>query len=136
MGTSAEQIVLWVTAWPDLGLPSAAADYFTADAVYVNVPVQGSEVRGALAIGENLVKFRSLFERIEVEVTAVAEQGDLVMVERVERYVLLDGVVLEMAVIGAFELRDGLISAWRDYWEVAAAPILAPEPPREVVPVG
>ncbi len=136
MGTNAEQIVLWVTSWPDLGLPPAAADYFTADARYENVPVQGSEVRGAVAIGETLVMFRSLFERIEVEVTAVAEQGDLVMVERVERYVLLDGVVLEMAVIGAFELRDGLISVWRDYWEVAAAPILAAGPASAAVPVG
>lgn len=125
MGTNAEQIVLWATSWPELGLPPAAADFFTSDARYENVPVQGSEVRGAVAIGETLVKFRSMFERIEVEVVAVAEEGDLVMVERIERYVLLDGVTLEIDVIGAFELSDGLISAWRDYWEVAPAPILA-----------
>ncbi|HMQ24835.1 MAG TPA: limonene-1,2-epoxide hydrolase family protein [Acidimicrobiales bacterium] len=125
MGTNAEQIVLWVTSWPELGLPPAAADFFTADARYENVPVQGSEVRGAVAIGETLVKFRSMFERIEVEVVAVAEEGDLVMVERIERYVLLDGVTLEIDVIGAFELRDGLIGAWRDYWEVAPTPVLA-----------
>ncbi len=125
MGTSAEQIVLWVTSWPELGLPPAAADFFTADARYENVPVQGSDVQGAVAIGETLVKFRSMFERIEVEVVTVAEEGDLVMVERIERYVLLDGVTLEIDVIGAFELRDGLISAWRDYWEIAPAPILA-----------
>ena len=125
MGTNAEQIVLWVTSWPELGLPPAAADYFTADVVYENVPVQGSEVLGPLAIGETLVSFRSLFDHIEVEVTGVAEQGDLVMVERIERYVLLDGVTLEMNVIGAFELEDGLIAAWRDYWEVAPTPILA-----------
>ncbi len=125
MGTSAEQIVLWVTSWPELGLPPAAADFFTADARYENVPVQGSDVQGAVAIGETLVKFRSMFERIEVEVVTVAEEGDLVMVERIERYVLLDGVTLEIDVIGAFELSDGLISAWRDYWEVAPAPILA-----------
>lgn len=128
MGTNAEQIVLWATSWPELGLPPAAADFFTADAVYENVPVQGSEVRGATAIGETLVQFRSLFERIEVQVTAVAEDGDLVMVERTERYVLLDGVSLEIAVIGAFELRDGMICAWRDYWEVAPTPILSAEP--------
>ena len=125
MGTNAEQIVLWVTSWPELGLPPAAADFFTADAVYENVPVQGSEVRGATAIGETLVMFRSMFERIEVDVTAVAEEGDLVMVERTERYVLLDGVTLEIDVIGAFELRDGMICAWRDYWEVAPTPVLA-----------
>lgn len=124
-GSNAEQIVLWVTSWPELGLPSAAADYFTSDALYDNVPVQGSEVRGGLAIGETLVNFRSMFERIEIEVLTVAEQGDLVMVERIERYVLLDGVTLEMNVIGAFELQDGLIAAWRDYWEVAPTPILA-----------
>ena len=125
MGTNAEQIVLWATSWPELGLPPAAADFFTADAVYENVPVQGSEVRGATAIGETLVMFRSMFERIEVDVTAVAEEGDLVMVERTERYILLDGVTLEIDVIGAFELRDGMLCAWRDYWEVAPAPILA-----------
>ena len=121
-----EQIILWATTWPELGLPAAAADFFTHDAKYVNVPVQGSEVSGSLAIGETLVMFRSLFRRIDIEVTAVAEQGNLVMVERVERYVLLDGVVLEMLVIGAFELENGLIAAWRDYWEVAPPPVLAP----------
>jgi limonene-1,2-epoxide hydrolase len=123
-GSNAEQIVFWVTAWPELGLPSAAADFFTGDALYENVPVQGSEVHGGLAIGETLVNFRSLFERIDIEVVTVAEQGDLVMVERIERYVLLDGVTLEMNVIGAFELEDGLIAAWRDYWEVASTPML------------
>lgn len=122
---NAEQIVLWVTSWPELGLPSAAADFFTHDALYDNVPVQGSEVRGSLVIGETLVNFRALFERIEIDVVTVAEQGDLVMVERTERYVLLDGVTLEMSVIGAFELQDGLIAAWRDYWEVAPVPVLA-----------
>lgn len=124
-GTNAEQILLWVTSWPELGLPSAAADFFTADALYDNVPVQGSEVRGSLAIGETLVNFRSMFERIEIDVVAVAEQADLVMVERVERYVLLDGVTLEMTVIGAFELEGGMIAAWRDYWEVAPMPALS-----------
>ena len=122
--SNAEQVVLWVTRWPELGLPAAAADFFTGDAVFVNMPVQGSEVRGPLAIGESLIEFRSLFDRIEIEVTEVAEDGDLVMVERIERYVLLDGTILEMPVIGAFELQDGLIAAWRDYWEVATAPIL------------
>ena len=124
--SSAEQVLLWVTAWPELGLPAAAADFFTADAVFINMPVQDCEVRGPLAIGESLIDFRSLFAKIEVEVTHVAEDEDLVLVERIERYVLLDGTVLEMPVIGAFELREGMIAAWRDYWEVADAPILAP----------
>jgi len=127
-GSNAEQILLWVSSWPELGLPSAATDFFTRDALYDNVPVQGSEVRGSLAIGETLVNFRSMFERIEIDVVTVAEQGDLVMVERVERYVLLDGVTLEMTVIGAFELEDGMIAAWRDYWEVAPMPVLAGAP--------
>src|SRR3954467_3603494 len=97
--SSAEQVVLWVTGWPELGLPAAAADFFTADATFVNMPVQGSEVQGPLAIGETLIEFRSLFDHIEIEVVAVAEDAHLVMVERIERYVLLDGVQLEMTVI-------------------------------------
>ena len=122
--SSVEQVLLWVTGWPELGLPAAASDFFTSDAVFENVPVQGSEVRGPLAIGESLVEFRSLFARIEVDVTEVAEEGDLVMVDRTERYVLLDGTELEIQSIGAFEIRDGMIAAWRDYWEVAEGPVV------------
>jgi limonene-1,2-epoxide hydrolase len=124
--SSSEQVVLWVTGWPELGLPAAAADFFTSDAVFVNMPVQDCEVLGPVAIGESLIEFRSLFAAIEVEVLGIAEEEDLVLVERIERFVLLDGTVLEVDVIGAFELRDGLIAAWRDYWEVAEAPILEP----------
>src|SRR5690349_20017015 len=98
--SSVEQVILWVTGWPELGLPAAASDFFTSDAVFENVPVQGSEVRGPLANGESLVEFRSLFDRIEVAVTEVADEGDLVMVDRTERYVLLDGTVLEIQSIG------------------------------------
>ena len=132
MADNAEQIVLWVTSWPELGLPSAAADFFTHDATYENVPVEGAEVCGAPAIGESLATFRSLFRRIEVEVVTVAEDGDLVMVERIERYVLLDGSVLELPVVGAFELVDGLIAAWHDYWDVAPPPVSAPALPAHV----
>src|SRR5688572_6496546 len=79
--SSVEQVLLWVTGWPELGLPAAASDFFTSDAVFENVPVQGAEIRGSLAIGESLVEFRSLFDRIEVDVAEVVEEGDLVMVD-------------------------------------------------------
>ena len=45
--------------------------------------------------------------------------GDVVLVERIDELHSQTGepMVEAMPVMGAFEVRDGLISAWRDYFD-------------------
>ena len=59
-------------------------------------------------------------ERVAWEVLAQLEQGDQVMNERVDRFFLPGGKQAEARVAGYFEVRDGKVSRWRDYFDTAA----------------
>ena len=59
-------------------------------------------------------------ERVAWEVLAQLEQGDVVMNERVDRFFLPGGKQAEARVAGYFEVRDGKVSRWRDYFDTAA----------------
>lgn len=45
------------------------------------------------------------------------EQGDVVMNERVDRF-LVDGTWIEIAIAAVFEVRDGKVCLWRDYFDL------------------
>ena len=47
----------------------------------------------------------------------MAESGDIVFTERVDRFQMGDKKV-ELPVAGVFEVRDGKIAAWRDYFDM------------------
>lgn len=63
----------------------------------------------------------------------VASAGDTVLVERVEDLLRTDGtpIARNLAVAAAFEVRDGRISAWRDYFDVTALITPDPDAPEE-----
>jgi 2,4-dichlorophenol 6-monooxygenase len=69
------------------------------------------------------------FARLEVEFQHVATAGDTVLVERVESMLRADGppIALNLKVMAAFELRDGRISAWRDYFDITTLITERPE---------
>ena len=46
--------------------------------------------------------------------------GDLVFNERTDVMRLKNGNRVELPVVGVFEIRDGRIAAWRDYFDMAA----------------
>jgi limonene-1,2-epoxide hydrolase len=59
------------------------------------------------------------FARLAVEFRHVATTGDTVLVERVETLYRTDGsaIARDLAVLAAFQVRDGRICAWRDYFD-------------------
>ena len=63
--------------------------------------------------------FSAAAEEIEWVVHAVAENDEtgVVMNERTDRF-KIGGKWVEARVMGVFELRDGLICAWRDYFDM------------------
>lgn len=103
-------------AWSDAEIPKILA-FFTDDAVYHNMPVQ--PIKGKDAIKGVIEQFMSPFERADWEVTHIAAAGDVVLTERVDRFIGGDKTI-ELPVMGIFELRAGKIAAWRDYFDLAA----------------
>jgi limonene-1,2-epoxide hydrolase len=91
--------------------------FFAEDAVYHNVPI--APVQGKEAIASVLRQFVDPQGSAEFEIRALAASGDTVLTERVDRF-HLRGKQVELPVMGAFEVgEDGLIRAWRDYFDLA-----------------
>ncbi|OGO50597.1 MAG: hypothetical protein A2148_04985 [Chloroflexi bacterium RBG_16_68_14] len=101
-------------AWSKADIP-ALVDFFTDDALYHNMPVQ--PVQGKDAIKGLIEQFMAPFERAEFEVRQIAAAGDVVLTERVDRF-LGGSRTVELPVMGAFEVRGGKIAAWRDYFDL------------------
>jgi limonene-1,2-epoxide hydrolase len=90
--------------------------FFAADAVYHNIPV--APVKGAKAIREAFLVFAKLMDSIELENLHVAANGNVVFTERIDHF-RWKGKTLALPVAGVFEVRDGKITAHRDYFDYA-----------------
>ena len=106
-------------AWSDnLGTIELAA-FFTDDAVYHNIPQ--APVTGREAIANLIDSFIRPgppgIESIEFRVINIAADGPVVMTERVDIFTLPDKS-FELPVMGTFEVTDGKINAWRDYFDM------------------
>jgi limonene-1,2-epoxide hydrolase len=94
----------------------ALLEYFADDAVYHNIPVD--PVVGRDAIRATIQMFTTGVERIEFRVRNISADGNVVLTERVDVFVLPTATI-ELPVMGTFEVRDGKIAAWRDYFDLA-----------------
>ncbi len=89
--------------------------YFTDDAVYHNIPID--PVQGHDAIRAVFEMFAGTAKKIEFRVRNIVADGDIVLTERVDVFVMPNATV-ELPVSGTFEVRDGKIAAWRDYFDL------------------
>jgi limonene-1,2-epoxide hydrolase len=99
----------------DAGDIDAILDFFTDDAVYHNIPV--APVQGKDAIRATFDMFMTGVEKVEFRVLNIAASGNVVLTERVDVFVL-PAKSIELPVMGTFEVRDGKIAAWRDYFDL------------------
>jgi limonene-1,2-epoxide hydrolase len=90
--------------------------FFTDDAVYHNMPMP--PVKGKDAIRSVLDIFVRPSQAIEFTMLNLASAGDTVFTERVDRFTMGPKKV-DLPVAGVFEVRDGKIAAWRDYFDMA-----------------
>ena len=90
--------------------------YFADDAVYHNMPM--APLNGRDEIRAFLAGFLAGVTFAEFEILNVVADGDIVMTERVDHFEL-NGKKGGFPVMGIFELRDGKIAAWRDYFDLA-----------------
>ena len=84
---------------------------------YTNPPPIGT-VHGPAAIRGVLEPFFAPTRENEFKVLRQAATGPIVTMERLDRHHLANKWV-ELPVTGVFEVRDGLITYWRDYFDAA-----------------
>jgi limonene-1,2-epoxide hydrolase len=90
-------------------------EYMTDDCVYHNIPVEPAV--GKDAIRAVFAMFTTGVEKIEFVMKNISGTGNTVLTERVDIFVL-PHVTVELPVMGTFEVRDGKIAAWRDYFDL------------------
>jgi limonene-1,2-epoxide hydrolase len=94
---------------------SAVLAFFAPDATYHNIPLD--PVAGVDAIRATIEGFSAGVDKIEFRVHHLIADGDIVMTERTDVFVT-SAKTVELPVMGIFEVADGAITAWRDYFDL------------------
>jgi len=114
MSSNIELIENFCRAWSRLD-PSEIASYFTDDGIYHNMPA--APVQGRDKIEAFIRGFAGSWTRTEWEILNIAEAGDVVIAERIDRTQAGDKSV-DLPCTGVFSIRDGKIASWRDYFDL------------------
>ncbi|MFN8025375.1 MAG: limonene-1,2-epoxide hydrolase family protein [Acidimicrobiia bacterium] len=101
-------------AWKTLDVDEVMS-YFADDAVYHNIPLEPAEGRDA--IRGVLEMMAGMSPGIDFAIHRQVVDGNLVMNERTDTMTMGDKTVA-LPVMGTFEIEDGKIKAWRDYFDM------------------
>jgi limonene-1,2-epoxide hydrolase len=94
--------------------------YFTPDCLYENVGISKTKGPGeAIAFFAEFAK-QIPFVAIDMDLLAIAANGDAVLTERIDYLKAADGkTLLAIQLMGIMKIRDGKIYEWRDYFDTA-----------------
>ena len=113
--TPAETVDAFIAAIEQRDVESAVT-LMADDCVYDNVPM--AAVVGARAVADVLGPMISSCQEVDWVVHRQVAQGDLVMNERLDRF-SIGGRWVEVPVCGVWQVVDGRIRLWRDYFDLA-----------------
>ena len=108
-------VTQFCAAWSRMDADELAA-YFSNDGVYHNIPMEPAV--GRAAILEFLRGMGAMISAIRFEVHRQVANGSVVMNERTDHVTMGDRVIA-LPVVGVFEIDNGQIRAWRDYFDMA-----------------
>ena len=93
-----------------------ALTHLSEEIVYTNIPM--GSVEGPDAVRGLLEPFFASTLENKWVISHVAVNGPTVFIERLDRHHYPGGWA-ELPVVGVLEVHDGLITAWRDYFDLA-----------------
>jgi len=105
----------FINAWSRLDTDELVS-YFTEDGIYYNMPadpVQGHDNLKAFIAG-----FTANWTTTQWDTLHIMGQGDVVFAERLDRTKAGD-VNVDLPCCGVFEMENGKIKVWRDYFDMA-----------------
>jgi limonene-1,2-epoxide hydrolase len=104
----------FIAAWPQRDAVSLSS-FFREDAVHHNGPISPVTGRGAMVAA--FTGFMALGGEVRVDMTHMVADGSIVMTERVDHFIGLYKTI-SLPVMGIIEVHDGVITAWRDYFDI------------------
>jgi limonene-1,2-epoxide hydrolase len=121
MSTPTDVVKTFLAMWETRGgIERAIRTYFTDETLYENVGLSTTTgIDQALAVFAGFTASLGM-ETMWVENLHVSASGDTVLTERIDH--VRDGAgktLMSIRVMGVFELEDGKIVAWRDYFDTA-----------------
>jgi limonene-1,2-epoxide hydrolase len=118
MSTENEKLVTeFCTAWSRKNVEEILS-YLTDDCFYHNIPME--PMVGKAAVRKFVEPFLKDAQSAVFEIKHTTSSGNVVMNERVDRFVMGPQKKIELPVAGVFEVRNGKIASWRDYFDLAA----------------
>ncbi len=114
MSAESDLILRMIDGFNKIDLDAIVA-CFADDAIYDNVPM--AAVQGTDAIRATLQGFMGAASEVQWDVVNIVADGAVVLTERVDKFKINDQWI-ELRVMGAFEVADGKITAWRDYFDM------------------
>jgi limonene-1,2-epoxide hydrolase len=93
----------------------AALEQVSEDCYYDNVPI--GDMTGRSDMHQFLSGLLQGEGPVEFEVVRQTCTGNTVMNERLDRFNTASGRTIELPVMGVFEVNEGLITFWRDYFD-------------------
>ena len=86
----------------------------TPDVVYHNIPFK--PVNGQEAVRKDFQSILEQFGPVRFDILRSAVNDNVVFNERID-HLTIKGAPFSLPVVGVFEVRDGKIAAWRDYFD-------------------
>jgi len=111
-----EIIRAFIEAWSRLD-PEELSSYFTEDGVYHNMP--SGPVAGRENVKKMIAGFIGPWTETRWDIVHLVSAGDVVIAERLDRTTAGDKSV-DLPCTGVFELENGKIKVWRDYFDLGA----------------
>lgn len=116
MTANNDLVAEFISSWQEKNVDKML-DYFAEDAVYINIPIDPPNI-GKAAIRAVIESFLAMAQAVEFIVHHQAETAaGLVLNERTDRF-LINGKWVALPVMGIFEVENGKIKAWRDYFDI------------------
>jgi len=115
MSDNARIVRDFIETWPSLDVERIVA-FFTDDGVYHNMPI--APIAGRDALRAFIGAFLKDWTKTNWDVLNIVAAGDVVIAERVDHIHVGDKSV-DLPCCGVFELENGKIKAWRDYFDLA-----------------
>ena len=105
----------FIQAWSRLD-PQELSSYFSEDGVYHNMP--SGPVRGRENVKKMIAGFIAAWTETRWDILNLISAGNVVIAERLDRTRAGDKTV-DLPCTGVFELENGKIKVWRDYFDLA-----------------
>lgn len=110
----ADVVRAFVAAWNANDIDSVVG-YLHPEVRYHNVPLEPIFGREPV---RHYLRSIGTFDWVDWQLLAIAESGNQVLTERVDRF-SLRGHEVSLPLMGIFEVEQGLIRGWRDYFDLA-----------------